>query len=358
MMTSPTRGRVAVVGAGVFGVTTAVRLASDGWAVDIFEAQSSIMNGATGNNVFRLHRGYHYPRSLDTAIETKESVRSYLAEYGPAVITSKQHLYAVAKVGSRVTGQQFLDHCVAAGLETELVTSPLVREDTTELVIAATESRMDPVSLRSIGLRRLAEAGVRLFMETEAGPDVVDNYDFVILCGNARSNTLMLEWGIRPPRRQFEVCEVAIMEGAALGDVDIVIMDGPFNSLSPYGRQRNLHILYDVEHSVHYRSVSEHFEPPAEYRALLTNPNGKPSELTAFDAMLANATNFVNGLDDARYRGSLWSVRTVLADVDATDERPTIVNWVAPTVITLFSGKLVTAVTAAETVVDELRSKR
>jgi hypothetical protein len=256
-----------------------------------------------------------------------------------------------------VTGQEFLEHCDNAGLEYQIVNSPLVREDATELVIEATESRMDPVELRAIGRRRLAEAGVRVFMETDAGADIVDEYDFVVLCGNARTNTLMLQWGIRPPRRQFEVCEVAVMEGAALGDTDIVIMDGPFNSLSPYGRLPNQHILYDVEHSVHYRSVAESFEPPEEYRALLASPVAKPSELTAFDAMLGNASKFVNGLDDVRYRASLWSVRTVLADVDATDARPTIVNWVAPKVMTLFSGKLVTAVTAADTVVDELRNR-
>jgi glycine/D-amino acid oxidase-like deaminating enzyme len=358
MISKPiTFGRVAVVGAGVFGVSAAVRLAEDGWEVDLFEAQRSIMNGATGNNVFRLHRGYHYPRSLDTALETKESVRSFLAEYGAAVIDSEQHLYAVSRVGSRVTGQEFLDHCTRAGLEVEVVTSPLLREDTTELVIRATESRMDPLQLRDIGLRRLAESGVRLYGGVEAGPDVVDHYDYVVLCGNARSNALMRAWGITPPRRQFEVCEVAIMKGAALGDTDIVVMDGPFNSLSPYGRREGLHILYDVEHSVHHRSVSESFEPPEAYRDLLSNPCGQPSALTAFDAMRETASRFVNGLDDAEYCGSLWSVRTVLADVDATDARPTIVNWVAPTVMTLFSGKLVTAITAADTVVDEMRCK-
>lgn len=358
MTISPTPGRVAVIGAGVFGVTTAVRLAEDGWQVDLFEAQRKIMNGATGNNVFRLHRGYHYPRSLDTARETKESVQSFLTEYRQAVIASKQHLYAISKVGSRVTGQQFLDHCEAAGLETEIVTSPLLRDDSTEVVVKATECRMDPVGLRAIGVRRLAQAGVRLALEQEAGPEVVDTYDFVILCGNARSNTLMHAWGIRPPRRQFELCEVVIMKGAQLGDTDIVVMDGPFNSLSPYGRHRDLHILYDVEHSVHYRSVAECFEPPAELRALLINPDGKPSEFTAFESMLKTATRFVNGLDNATYHGSLWSVRTVLADVDATDARPTIVNWVAPKIITVFSGKLVTAVAAAESVVDELRSRK
>lgn len=351
---SQTKGMVAVVGAGVFGVTAAVHLARDGWLVDVFEAQRTIMNGATGNNVFRLHRGYHYPRSLDTALETKQSVESFVSEYGDAVIRSKQHLYAVSKFGSRVTAEQFLEHCRQAALEVKVVTSPLLRSDAVDLVIEALEWRMDPVDLRAIGERHMAEAGVRVQLGVEAGPEIVDDYDYVVLCGNARSNDLMRQWGIAPPRRQFELCEVAIMQGAELGDTDIVVMDGPFNSLSPYGRREGLHILYDVEHSVHHRSTSETFAPPDEYRELLTNPVGAPTELTAFESMVKTAKQFVNGLEDAQYHGSLWSVRTVLADVDATDARPTIVNWAAPKVMTLFSGKLVTAVTAAETVVKEL----
>ncbi|MHC9294315.1 FAD-dependent oxidoreductase [Mycobacterium sp. LTG2003] len=356
-LTPPPNGRVAVIGAGVFGVTAAVHLARDGWRVGLFEAQRSIMVGATGNNVFRLHRGYHYPRSLDTARETKQSVESFVREYGAAVIRSKQHLYAISKFGSRVSAQQFLEHCRLAALEVDVVSSPLLKTESVELVIEALEWRMDPVDLRAIGQRHIADSGVELFLETEAGPSVVDDYDYVVLCGNAKSNALMRQWGMAPPRRQFEVCEVAIMKGAELGDTDIVVMDGPFNSLSPYGRREGLHILYDVEHSVHHRFVSDTFEPPEQYRALLSNPAGEQTELTAFESMLKTARQYVNGLDNAEYFGSLWSVRTVLADVDATDARPTIVNWVAPTVMTLFSGKLVTAVTAAESVVTELRAR-
>lgn len=354
MLAQPPTGRIAVVGAGVFGVTAAIYLAREGWNVDILEAQRSVMNGATGNSVFRLHRGYHYPRSLYTAREANHSVESFLAEYGSAVIRTSQHLYAISQRDSRTTPSQFLQHCKAVGLEVKLVTSPLLKSDAVDLVVETLEWRVDPALLRELGLRKMANEGVNLLLSTKANPRIIDAYDFIVLCANARSNNLLQKWGCETPKRQFEVCEVAIMSGAEIGDTDIVIMDGPFNSLSPFGRRGDLHILYDVEHSVHYRSEDETLHIPSQYRNLLRNPDHGRSELSAFSAMLRNARQFVHGVDKVHYEGSMWSVRSVLADSDANDGRPTIVNWSAPNVVTVFSGKLVTAVTAAQRVVREI----
>ena len=48
--------------------------------------------------------------------------------------------------------------------------------------------------------------------------------------------------------------------------------------------------------------------------------------------------------------GSMFTIRTVLPGLDATDERPTLVTAVDERLVTVFSGKVGTCVRAAEEV--------
>ena len=57
--------KIAVVGAGIFGVTAAYTLAKN-HSVDLFEKNNDIMMESSDVNQCRIHRGYHYPRSPDT----------------------------------------------------------------------------------------------------------------------------------------------------------------------------------------------------------------------------------------------------------------------------------------------------
>ena len=59
--------KIAVIGGGIFGVTIASKLAKSN-SVDLYEQENDILKSASGINQYRLHRGYHYPRSSSTAI--------------------------------------------------------------------------------------------------------------------------------------------------------------------------------------------------------------------------------------------------------------------------------------------------
>ena len=63
--------KIAVIGAGLFGSTIAIALASEGYDVELFDLKDDILSSASGINQYRLHRGYHYPRSVSTAISSK-----------------------------------------------------------------------------------------------------------------------------------------------------------------------------------------------------------------------------------------------------------------------------------------------
>ena len=72
--------KIAVIGGGIFGVTTAIRLAKN-HHVDLYEKNSDILQSASGINQYRLHRGYHYPRSNETALSSLKSEILFKKEF-------------------------------------------------------------------------------------------------------------------------------------------------------------------------------------------------------------------------------------------------------------------------------------
>src|SRR5262245_39087876 len=109
--------KIAVIGGGLFGCTAAIHIAKAGHSVTIFEKEKDIFQAASGINQYRLHRGYHYPRSSDTIISSKRSEQSFREEYGNAVLTDVEHYYAIAKERSKVTAQKYKEVLASHGLE-------------------------------------------------------------------------------------------------------------------------------------------------------------------------------------------------------------------------------------------------
>ena len=88
--------RIAVIGAGIFGLTTAIKLSENGYQVTVLEKENDIMQCASGINQYRIHRGYHYPRSLYTSQTCKESSDSFVASFPEAVIA----MLACGRIGA------------------------------------------------------------------------------------------------------------------------------------------------------------------------------------------------------------------------------------------------------------------
>ena len=64
--------RIAIVGGGIFGITASIILAKN-HQVELFEKNNELLQSASGSNQYRIHRGYHYPRSPDTVKDIIES---------------------------------------------------------------------------------------------------------------------------------------------------------------------------------------------------------------------------------------------------------------------------------------------
>src|SRR5713226_289557 len=93
------RGKIAVAGAGIYGVTAAIRLAEQGHDVHLFDPLG-IMRAASAINQYRVHSGYHYPRSPETIQETLEARAEFIQAFEPAIVRNSRHYYAIPQKGS------------------------------------------------------------------------------------------------------------------------------------------------------------------------------------------------------------------------------------------------------------------
>ena len=63
--------KIAIIGAGFYGTYIAYKFSKNNkHQVDIFEKNKQICSEVVKNNQYRLHTGFHYPRSLETIAQT------------------------------------------------------------------------------------------------------------------------------------------------------------------------------------------------------------------------------------------------------------------------------------------------
>lgn len=341
--------KVAVVGGGIFGVTAAIYAARAGHEVHLFEKKQGLLQAASGINQYRLHRGYHYPRSPETARSAKGADASFRAEYGEAVITSGRHLYAIANKGSLVSPDEFLSFCSSQGLSVTKTESGLLNHTEVSLEIEGEESWIDPEILRILATQKLEKAGVHVHLGVRADRKTYKTHDVVILATYARLNELLPE-EVTAPAYQYEVCEKPVVRVPTLRNTGIVVLDGPFMCVDPWG-ESGFHVLGNVVHAIHATNIGPAPEVPDHLAPLLDRGLVKDPLVTKIQEFIESGSTYIPSLKNAEHIGSLYTIRTVLPRLEKTDARPTIVSTVSDTCIRIFSGKIGNCVEAAKEVV-------
>lgn len=344
---------VAVVGGGIFGVTTALELDRAGHDVDLFEQSGALLTAASRGNQGRLHRGYHYPRSESTARSCRASVAQFREYYPGAVVEGADHYYCIASERTKTTGEEFLAFCDRLGLEYERADPGLVDRDRIDVSVRVPESRLDHHALRERCERDLAASDVRVHLETRVTDLGALDHEYAVVATYAGINDLLDDHGALTERCKFELCEKPVARlPPSFRETSVVVMDGPFMCVDPYGRTGDF-LLGNVVHAVHERSVGERFDVDERYEPYLDAGVVDPGPLSNFDAFVESGREFVPGLARAEHVGSLFTVRTVLAGVEDTDERPTLVDREG-NVFRLLSGKIAACVPAAREVVERI----
>ena len=341
--------RIAVVGGGIFGATAAIELAERGHRVELFERSDDLLSSASGINQYRLHRGYHYPRSRETAMDCRNSEPEFRAAFPEAVADGGDHFYAIAARDTLTSGPDYLEFCRALELDFEIEHAPVLRRDAVSLSVRVRETMFDPGTLRRLVWERLRQAGVAVSLNTEIEAPDLDDYDHVVIATYANVNRLLPEEATRRAY-QFEVCEKPVVRlPDRYAGQSVVVMDGPFMCFDPIGSS-DLFVLGNVVHAIHHVSIGRVPDVPPEYRGLLDRGIIESPPITNIERFIAAGSEMFEDFDRMEHVGSMFTIRAVLPGVDVTDARPTLVREIDERTISVFSGKIDTCLRAANEV--------
>jgi len=343
--------KVAVVGGGVFGCTAAWMLAKNGCYVELFEKNNQIFSAASGINQYRLHRGYHYPRSIETALSSIHGQKTFMEAY-PSVVVKKgvKHYYSISKMDSKVSGRQYLDFLNAAGLKYDIADLTVINNSKVDLTIQADEYLYNPFDLKEANNKLLKEHSVKVNLNQDVLIRDLDEFDIIVNATYANYNQLTPE--SRQFDLQFELCEKPVLKlPSQYSGLSVVVMDGPFMCIDPFPGT-DYHVMGNVVHAIHERSYGKFKTYNHELDAYLNKGIVKSPKVTNIEFFLDSASTFFKDIESAEHIGSMYTHRTVLPLNEYDDARPTLVTRVDERIFNIFSGKVGTCVDAAYELID------
>lgn len=353
-----------IIGGGTYGCFAALRLAEKfgGGNVLIVEQEADIMLRASYHNQARVHGGYHYPRSLLTALRSRINAPRFIAEFKDAIITDFEQYYAISRRRSNVTASQFVQFCRRVGADLRPAPAPIRRlfdDDLIEAVYCVTEHAFDADRLRECLRARIADKGIEVLTRTEAVTVAVERgaagqefrlqvrdvasderrdltCQYLYNCTYSRLNEILARSGLQTIHLKHEATEMALVElPPRLRNLSITVMCGPFFSLMPFPPTK-LATLSHVSYTPHYEWV----DAPANgghvpHRPAFPLP-------TRFDRMRRDAARYVPALRECSYVRSLWEVKTILPQSGVNDSRPILFKRdpSAPNLISLLGSKI------------------
>ena len=341
--------RIAIVGGGIFGITASIILAKN-HQVELFEKNNELLQSASGSNQYRIHRGYHYPRSPDTVNDIIESESSFKEIFSDAMLTDFEHYYCIAKENSLTSAKQFLDFCNKFQLEYTPSQLQFMNKDSIEMCIRVKESVYDPEKLRQVCWKKLKDQNVKIHLSNKVSDDLFEKFDRVVICAYSGINQLLKQYPTQQNEYQFELCEKPVVKlPESFKNKSVVIMDGPFMCIDPLGNT-GLHLLCNVVHEIHQTNIGKYPSINKKFVDLIDKGIVKNPSQTNFPKFIESTIDFIPEITKAKHVGSMFTYRAVPPRVEETDARPTIVKEINNKIVTIFSGKITTCVKAARKV--------
>ncbi len=325
-----------VVGGGFFGCRIALHLRRTLGGVVVVEREPDLLTRASYANQARVHQGYHYPRSLLTAMRSRVNFGRFIEEYPECVDRSFEKVYAVGRHFSHVTADQFRTFCDRIGAPLEpapVAVRALFDRGNVEEVFLAQEFAFDAVKLRERMRAELRAAGIEVRTGTAAtrvsaapggeldvelaGPagSSVIRARHVLNCTYSGINELLAASGLPLVPLKHEATEMAlVVPPPELAGMGVTVMCGPFFSIMPFP-PRGLHTLSHVRYTPH----GEWHE--REGRGVGARPDLGALRSNA-DRMIRDAARYLPCIAGVRREDSLWEVKTVLPASEADDSRP------------------------------------
>ena len=90
---------ICIIGGGFYGCYIAKKIKENfkNINIEIYEKNRDLITGAGKNNQYRLHLGFHYPRSFETIKQTQEGSKIFINEFKNFISKPKKNIYLIHK---------------------------------------------------------------------------------------------------------------------------------------------------------------------------------------------------------------------------------------------------------------------
>lgn len=358
-----------IIGAGLYGLYAALFCARRGEQCLVLEYDSEAFKRATYINQARVHMGYHYPRSLSTAVKSAGYFKRFNEDYGFCVLDSFEQVYATSANFSWTNAEQFMKFCNAAGIRCdEVAVSKYFKPGMCDGAFLTEEYTYDAHILRDWYLEQLSKYknvkfiyGVRLeqvsrkedLYEVKLADGTCYESRFVLNSTYASCNQVLQKCeGLSEETFaiKYELCEIILCDvDEKLKDTGLTVMDGPFFSIMPFGKT-GAHSLTSVTFTPH---VTSYDKVPTFACQAKSNGFCSPSQLGNCNDCIAkpeSAWNYMSGLarkymrDDLKFelKETLFSMKPILKASEVDDSRPTVIRVHSrePYMVSVLSGKI------------------
>lgn len=297
------------------------------------------MMRASYANQARVHNGYHYPRSVLTALRSRISFPRFSEEFSGCIESDFEKYYLIGSPLGKVSAKQFKSFCNRIGSPCERapekiqkLTNPKLIED----VFSTTEWAFDSLALKDIMLQRLAIAGVDIMTNTKVngvfahgnklvakinqvngkGSEVV--FDQIFNCTYSSINQVNQKSLIAPIPLKHEMTEMCLVDVPdEIKDKAFTVMCGPFFSVMPFP-STPYHSFSHVRYTPHYEWRDDQTETLIDAHAHIDSV----TKNTAWSKIRQDSKRYMPILGDCEYKSSLWEVKTVLPASEIDDSRP------------------------------------
>lgn len=147
-----------IIGAGLYGLYSALFCCQRGQHVIVLECDRTPFRRATFINQARVHQGYHYPRSISTAMKSAGYFERFNIDYAFCINREFEQIYATSSQYSWSNGKQFKEFCKAADIYCEeLHPGNYFKDGMCDGVFKTREYTYDAMILKDHFLKELAD---------------------------------------------------------------------------------------------------------------------------------------------------------------------------------------------------------
>ncbi|MDD3729008.1 MAG: FAD-dependent oxidoreductase [Candidatus Pacebacteria bacterium] len=354
-----------IVGAGIFGLYAASLLVRQGQRVAIIDKSVRPFSRASAINQARVHNGYHYPRSYETAKKVAEYYARFIREFNFAINDSFKQVYAISSKGSKTSAQEFTNFCRKVNIPLQKIDADLYfKKGSVEAAFLTQECSFDFAKIRDFLIDKIGNSatyyyntGIKAVEKVNPSYNVILDNDtclsapLVINASYSGINEVINKFGQNFFDLKYELCEMVLCEvPKKFKNLGITVMDGDFFSIMPFG-DSNLHVLTSVGHTPH--SVSCDKFPIFENHAnkSICEMHGvsgcvvcSQNLRSAWNKMYALSQSFLKHNFKIEYKDSKFEIKAILRSSENDDSRPTIIKYHTsnPTFISVLSGKIST----------------